>query len=236
MRSSVEQGFAKALSSIMDGNLTTLLAAAFLFQFGTGPIRGFAVTLACGILASLFTAVFVSRWMFDTMLSTRARVEKLSIWRAVERAGFQEDSELILLVPSNPSPPFPLQGPGAPPPALMRTPAIGVVTRTGWSGLPSGGGRRPATGAVSRTGESGTVERSARSSPCSSYRYARPVHALPQAVGGGLDAAVPAWRDRRRLRPPERRHRFRWRHPGRGAASSSRLRSTSSATSSRSRG
>ena len=79
VKSAVEQGFGNALSSILDANATTLLAAMFLFQFGTGPIRGFAVTLAVGILASLFTAVFVSRWIFDSLLSRSQRVERLSI-------------------------------------------------------------------------------------------------------------------------------------------------------------
>ena len=59
--------------------MTTLIAALFLFQFGTGPIRGFAVTLSIGILASLFTAIFVSRWLFDALLSRSRRVERLSI-------------------------------------------------------------------------------------------------------------------------------------------------------------
>ncbi len=68
-----------ALSSIIDANVTTLIAALFLFQFGTGPIRGFAVTLSVGIFASVFTAVFVSRWLFDLQLARRQRVEHLSI-------------------------------------------------------------------------------------------------------------------------------------------------------------
>jgi preprotein translocase subunit SecD len=79
VRSAIDSGFAKALSSILDANVTTLIAALFLFQFGTGPIRGFAVTLSIGILASLFSAVFVSRWIFDLLLSRKARVERLSI-------------------------------------------------------------------------------------------------------------------------------------------------------------
>ena len=78
VRSAVDLGYQKALSSIIDGNVTTLIAAAFLFQFGTGPIRGFAVTLTIGLLASMFTAVFVSRWLFDFVLS-RWRVQRLSI-------------------------------------------------------------------------------------------------------------------------------------------------------------
>ncbi|HEX2255067.1 MAG TPA: protein translocase subunit SecD [Thermoanaerobaculia bacterium] len=79
VKSAIESGFAKALSSILDANVTTLIAALFLFQFGTGPIRGFAVTLSVGIFASVFTAVFVSRWIFDLLLSRRQRVERLSI-------------------------------------------------------------------------------------------------------------------------------------------------------------
>jgi preprotein translocase subunit SecD len=78
IRSAIDLGFEKALSSIVDGNVTTLIAAAFLFQFGTGPIRGFAVTLTIGLLASMFTAVFVSRWLFDFVLSRR-RIQRLSI-------------------------------------------------------------------------------------------------------------------------------------------------------------
>ena len=78
MRSAVDLGFQKALSSIIDSNVTTLIAALFLFQFGTGPIQGFAVTLTIGLLASMFTAVFVSRWLFDFVL-TRMRVQRLSI-------------------------------------------------------------------------------------------------------------------------------------------------------------
>ena len=78
VRSAIDLGYEKALSSIVDGNVTTLIAAVFLFQFGTGPIRGFAVTLTIGLLASMFTAVFVSRWMFDLVLS-RFRIQKLSI-------------------------------------------------------------------------------------------------------------------------------------------------------------
>ncbi len=55
-----------------------MTSALFLFQFGTGPVRGFAVTLFVGLLASMFTAVFVSRWLFDVVLSRR-RVQRLSI-------------------------------------------------------------------------------------------------------------------------------------------------------------
>ena len=65
MEKAIEAGFREAKSSILDANLTTLLTAAVLYQFGTGPVRGFAVTLALGILASMFTAIFVSHLLFD---------------------------------------------------------------------------------------------------------------------------------------------------------------------------
>jgi preprotein translocase subunit SecD len=79
VKSAIVNGFDKARSSIFDANVTTLIAALFLFQFGTGPIRGFAVTLSVGILSSIFTALFVSRWIFDLVTSRRGRVERLSI-------------------------------------------------------------------------------------------------------------------------------------------------------------
>ena len=74
----IESGYSKAFSTIIDANLTTLLAALVLFQFGTGPVRGFAVTLSIGIIASLFTAIFVSRFIFDFFLKSR-NVKRLSI-------------------------------------------------------------------------------------------------------------------------------------------------------------
>ncbi len=79
VKSAIVAGFGKALSSIVDANATTMIAAIFLFMFGTGPIRGFAVTLSVGIMASLFTAVFVGRWVFDLQTSRRSRIDKLSI-------------------------------------------------------------------------------------------------------------------------------------------------------------
>ena len=68
MPRAIEAGFREAQSSILDSNLTTLLTTAVLYQFGTGPIRGFAVTLALGILASMFTAIFVSHLLFDVWI------------------------------------------------------------------------------------------------------------------------------------------------------------------------
>ncbi len=69
VRSAVDTGFNKAFTTIMDTHVTTIVSAIFLFVFGTGPIRGFAVTLIAGLLANLFTAVFVSRTMFIWVLN-----------------------------------------------------------------------------------------------------------------------------------------------------------------------
>jgi preprotein translocase subunit SecD len=77
-RAAIDQGYHRAFITIIDSNVTTLIAALFLYQFGTGPVRGFAVTLFWGILANIFTAVFVTRWMFD-YLTLKIGVKKLSI-------------------------------------------------------------------------------------------------------------------------------------------------------------
>ncbi|MDD8020946.1 MAG: protein translocase subunit SecD [Acidobacteriota bacterium] len=75
--SSISTGFSRAFTAIFDSNLTTIISGVFLFQFGTGPIKGYAVTLICGLVANLFTAVFVSRLIFDLAVPTNAK--KLSI-------------------------------------------------------------------------------------------------------------------------------------------------------------
>ncbi len=77
-RVAVDAGYKKATTTILDANVTTLIAAAFLFQFGTGPIKGFAVTLFIGIVASLFTAIVVSKTIFDVITEGR-QVKKLRI-------------------------------------------------------------------------------------------------------------------------------------------------------------
>jgi preprotein translocase subunit SecD len=64
-RAAVEVGYSKALSAIVDGQLTTLIAGIVLAQYGTGPIKGFAVTLMGGVLCSVFSGVVVSRVLFD---------------------------------------------------------------------------------------------------------------------------------------------------------------------------
>ncbi|MDD4908125.1 MAG: protein translocase subunit SecD [Candidatus Omnitrophica bacterium] len=68
LRTAIANGYAKAFSAIFDSNLTTLIAAFLLFQFGTGPIRGFAVTLTIGLLASMFTAIVVTRVILEILL------------------------------------------------------------------------------------------------------------------------------------------------------------------------
>lgn len=78
-RTAVDNGFAHALSAIVDANLTTLITAAILYQFGTGPVRGFAVTLSIGIIASFFTALYVTRTFFMIYLERRSPAEPLSI-------------------------------------------------------------------------------------------------------------------------------------------------------------
>jgi len=75
----VDAGFSKALLTIIDTHVTTVVSCAFLFIFGTGPVKGFAVTLVIGLVANLFTAVFVSKTIFDFELSGKRQVTALSI-------------------------------------------------------------------------------------------------------------------------------------------------------------
>jgi protein-export membrane protein SecD len=77
-RASVAAGFDRVFWTILDTHVASLIAAAFLFQFGTGPIRGFATTLSIGLLINVFTSVFVSRTLFELELATR-RSQQLSI-------------------------------------------------------------------------------------------------------------------------------------------------------------
>lgn len=76
---SVDAGFGKAWWTIVDTHVTTIVSCLFLFLFGTGPVRGFAITLVIGLLANVFTAVFVSKVIFDWELSGRRQVTALSI-------------------------------------------------------------------------------------------------------------------------------------------------------------
>jgi preprotein translocase subunit SecD len=77
--SAVDLGFDRALHTIIDTHVTTMVSCAFLFLFGTGPVRGFAVTLLIGLIANLFTSIYVSRAIFDLHLSRMPRQAELSI-------------------------------------------------------------------------------------------------------------------------------------------------------------
>jgi preprotein translocase subunit SecD len=77
--SAVSAGFDRAFLTIIDTHVTTVVACAFLFMFGTGPVKGFAVTLVVGLIANLFTAVFVSRTIFNYSLYRNPRLAELSI-------------------------------------------------------------------------------------------------------------------------------------------------------------
>jgi len=79
VRTAIDQGFSRAFGTIVDTHVTTIVSAFFLFTYGTGPVRGFAVTLVIGLLFSMFTAVFVSRVIYDLVLGDRRNVESLSI-------------------------------------------------------------------------------------------------------------------------------------------------------------
>jgi preprotein translocase subunit SecD len=78
-RAAMEDGFRHAMSAIVDSNLTTIITAMILYQVGTGPVRGFAVTLTIGILASFFSAVFVTKTFFMLYLARKAPSEPISI-------------------------------------------------------------------------------------------------------------------------------------------------------------
>ncbi len=78
VRASIDAGYARAFKTILDANVTTLMTALVLYQFGTGPIRGFAITLTIGIAVSMFTALVLTRYIFDT-ITARRTLTKLSI-------------------------------------------------------------------------------------------------------------------------------------------------------------
>jgi len=78
-RTAVDEGFGNALSAIVDANITTLITGLILFQFGTGPVRGFAVTLCMGIVASFFSALYVTRTLFLVYLSGKRGSDPISI-------------------------------------------------------------------------------------------------------------------------------------------------------------
>jgi len=79
VRLAIDEGFKHAMNAIIDSNVSAVLTALFLFQFGTGPVKGFAVTLIMGIIASMITAIFVTRTFFMIWLDRRPAMSTLSI-------------------------------------------------------------------------------------------------------------------------------------------------------------
>jgi len=79
IKAAIESGFDRAFTTILDANVTTLIATLVLYQFGTGPLKGFAITLMIGIVASMYTAIVVSHLIFDFFYGNRDNVEKISI-------------------------------------------------------------------------------------------------------------------------------------------------------------
>jgi preprotein translocase subunit SecD len=77
-RAAVEAGYERALPAILDSNITTLLSGLILIQFGTGPVRGFAITLCIGIVSTVFTAVICTRVVYDYLIAQR-RLTTLSV-------------------------------------------------------------------------------------------------------------------------------------------------------------
>jgi preprotein translocase subunit SecD len=79
LRTSIDEGFRHAMSAIIDSNVSTALTAAVLYQYGTGPVKGFAVTLLAGIAASMITSIFVVKTFFLVWLHRNRTAETLSI-------------------------------------------------------------------------------------------------------------------------------------------------------------
>jgi len=77
--SAVNTSFERVFITLVDTHLAALISATFLFLFGTGPVKGFAVTLVIGLVSNMFTAVFVSRTLFELVLARKQRAEALSI-------------------------------------------------------------------------------------------------------------------------------------------------------------
>jgi len=81
VRSAIDSGYDKAFVTIVDSHVTTLITAAALFLFGTGPVKGFAVTLTVGVVASLFTSIYISRFIYDWVLEHHPDAKEISIGR-----------------------------------------------------------------------------------------------------------------------------------------------------------
>lgn len=100
LRASIAAGYHRAFSAIMDSNLTTIIAAALIFKFGTGPIRGFAVTLTIGLLANLFTAVWCTRVLFEVLCDQfdLAKLRFMSIFTKVTNFDFIGKRKICYIV------------------------------------------------------------------------------------------------------------------------------------------
>ena len=79
VRAAIAAGFSRAFKTVVDTHVTVLVSGLILYQFGTGPVKGFAVSLMIGIAASLFTAVFFTRLLFDLIYTTSRKVASISI-------------------------------------------------------------------------------------------------------------------------------------------------------------
>ena len=88
LRSAISNGYSRAFTAIFDSNFTTLIAAFLLFQFGTGPIRGFAVTLTIGLISSMFTAIVVTRTIFEILLNLGILKNSLPMLRIIKETKF----------------------------------------------------------------------------------------------------------------------------------------------------
>lgn len=87
IKKAVEKGYANAMSAILDANITTLLAATVLYAYGTGPIKGFAVTMSIGILASMLTAILGTHGIYDYFMPRIEKTKNLSLWFGMKKEG-----------------------------------------------------------------------------------------------------------------------------------------------------
>lgn len=97
VRTSIAGGFSKAMLTIVDANVTTIIAAFVLLHFGAGPVRGFAVTLSFGIVASMFAALFVSRVVFD-LIQSKSSIKKIKYFQLVSKTNIDFISKRILFM------------------------------------------------------------------------------------------------------------------------------------------
>ena len=86
IRAAIQSGFQRAFLTILDANLTTLITALILFQFGTGPVRGFATVLSIGIISSMFTAIVVTRLVLDFLTTGKSKINKLVMFQFIKNA------------------------------------------------------------------------------------------------------------------------------------------------------